>query len=178
MAQIVVQAERATSIVRRMRDFVRKRPPVVAPVRIREILEETLEFFRPLAERQGVLLIYKAPDALPIVDVDRIQIEEVLLNLLQNAVDACKGGDVREVSITLSVETESILISVSDTGPGMSEETRSRLFEAFYTTKPEGLGLGLSLSRSIVEAHGGRLIGENLDGGGAQMSFSLPVSQE
>ena len=178
MAQIVVQAERATSIVRRMRDFVRKRPPVVAPVRIREILEETLEFFRPLAERQGVLLIYEAPDVLPVVNVDRIQIEEVLLNLLQNAVDACKGGDVREVSITLSVETESVLISVSDTGPGMSEETRSRLFEAFYTTKPEGLGLGLSLSRSIVEAHGGRLIGENLDAGGTQMSFSLPVSQE
>lgn len=178
MAQIVAQAERAAIIVRRMRDFVRKRPPSPSLLNIGEILEETLDFFLPLAERQGVKLDYACEMPLPRVSADRIQIEEVLLNLLQNAVDAVKDTDERLVRLSAAVVDDVLMVSVQDTGPGMSQETCEHLFEAFYTTKPEGLGLGLSLCRSIVEAHGGRLTGENLPEGGTMLSFSLPIAQE
>jgi signal transduction histidine kinase len=161
-----------------MRDFVRKRPPSPSLLNIGEILEETLDFFLPLAERQGVKLDYSCDMPLPRVSADRIQIEEVLLNLLQNAVDAVKDTDERRVRLSASVVDDVLMVSVQDTGPGMSQETCEHLFEAFYTTKPEGLGLGLSLCRSIVEAHGGRLTGENLPEGGTMLSFSLPIAQE
>ena len=98
--------------------------------------------------------------------------------MLQNAVDAVEGRAERRVLLSTTVADSVLTISVSDTGSGITPQAQERLFEAFFTTKPQGLGLGLSLSRSIVEAHGGRLSGENLPEGGALLSFSLPVVLE
>ncbi len=172
--QIAVQAERAAAIVRRMRDFVRKRPSAQLDVSLDELARETLSLFEPVARRRGLLLEASLPPNLPHIRADRIQIEEVLLNLLQNAADAVAGQDEKLVALSAWTADGQAHLRVCDNGPGLSKESRARLFETFYTTKPDGLGLGLSLSRGIMEAHGGRLWAETGLDKGTAFHATLP----
>jgi two-component system sensor kinase FixL len=107
--------------------------------------------------------------------VDRIQIQKVLLNLIRNSVEAMEGPDVRELSVGTEMDDGAVLVSVADTGGGIPPEIETRLFQPFVTTKADGMGIGLSVCRTIVEAHGGRLWVEPNAGGGSVFRFTLPV---
>jgi two-component system sensor histidine kinase TtrS len=173
--QIAMQAERGGEIVRYMRSFVRKRQPDLHRIDPGMVINDALALFAPLAARSDVVVKLVPFDPLPAVDADKLQLEEVLLNLLQNAVDATEGMPQRLVSVRAASANGVVEVAVADTGAGLDDIAMSRLFDTFFTTKPQGLGLGLSLSRSIIEAHGGRLWAENLQEGGALFRFTLPL---
>ena len=176
--RIAVQAERAGSIVRRMRDFVRKNPSrqtLVDPV---SVLTDALALFEPTARGHRVRIETDIPTDLPTIRADRLQIEEVLLNLLQNALEAVpKAGDGR-IWVRVRILDHQIKVSVTDNGPGVAPGAVPLVFEAFFTTKPDGLGLGLSLSRTIVEAHGGRLDVDVQVPGETTFWFVVPMVEE
>jgi two-component system sensor histidine kinase TtrS len=174
--RIAAQAERAGAIVQRMREFVRKNPSRQMPVDPGEIVRDALALFEPTA--RGVVVTSDVPDDLPMVRADRLQIEEVLINLLQNAAAAVAGRPDGRIVVAAGDGAHAVDISVTDNGPGLSPEAKERLFEAFFTTKPEGLGLGLSLSRTIVEAHGGRLDVDTDTPGHTTFRFRLPLLEE
>ncbi len=175
---IAGQAERAAAIIRRIRAFVRRREAVRSEVDLDEVVRETLALFEGLAARRGIpLRVFLAGD-LPKVTADRVEIEQVLLNLLQNAVDAMVDHEGRERGITVrtSHDGSSVKVAVRDHGPGLTAEAEAHLFDTFFTTKPQGLGLGLSICRTIVESHGWRLWAADNDDGGLTMRFTLPVA--
>lgn len=174
---IAAQAERAAGIVRRMRAFVRKRVPEPHPLDLNEPVREALGLFQATAARRGVTVTATLAEGLGPVRADRIQMEQVVLNLLQNAADAMAGRDYRHIVVTTAGDGDRVRVGVADSGPGLSPEALAHLFEPFFTTKPEGLGLGLSLSRSFVEAHGGRLWAES-GPDGARFQFTLPLIRE
>ena len=178
IGRIAVQAERAGGIVRRMREFVRKNPARQEPLEPAAMFRDALALFEPSAMARDLQVEASVPEILPIVLADRLQLEEVTLNLLQNALEAVDGQSNKKVSLTVAREGSAIAVAVSDNGPGLAPEARERLFEAFFTTKPSGLGLGLSLSRSIVEAHGGRLTVDNHGPAGTTFRFYLPIAEE
>ncbi|MDC7787281.1 PhnD/SsuA/transferrin family substrate-binding protein [Rhodoplanes sp. TEM] len=172
------QAERAAQVIQRMRAFVRKREPVHAPVDLDEVVTEALEFFEGPGRRAGVTIETALAGALPPVCGDRIQLQQVILNLLQNAADASVGRGAGPWPVrveTLACEGGAC-VAVADRGEGMSEEVKARLFEPFFTTKPAGLGLGLALCHSIVEEHRGRLQAVDNPGGGTVMRLWLPAA--
>lgn len=174
---IMGQAERAAAIIRKIRAFVRRREAVRGDIDLDEVVRETLALFEGLAARRGIpLRVFFAGD-LPKVFADRVEIEQVLLNLLQNAVDAMIDHEGRERGITVrtSHDGTSVKVAVRDHGPGLTAEAEAHLFDTFFTTKPQGLGLGLSICRTIVESHGGRLWAADNDDGGLTMRFTLPV---
>ena len=178
IGQIAVQAERAGNIVRRMREFVRKNPARQEPLEPSAMFRDALALFEPSAMARDLRVEAQVPELLPLVRADRLQLEEVTLNLLQNALEAVDGLPVKKVSLVVAREGSIIAAAVTDNGPGLAPEARQRLFEAFFTTKPGGLGLGLSLSRSIVEAHGGHLGVENSGPGGTTFRFYVPIAGE
>ncbi|MER2605796.1 MAG: PhnD/SsuA/transferrin family substrate-binding protein [Siculibacillus sp.] len=176
--RIALQAERAGSMVRRMRDFVRKTPSRQLPIDPAEIIADALALFEPTAAARGITVEADLTGPLPIVRADRLQIEEVLLNLLQNALEAVAGRPDPEIVVSARALAHVVRIAVTDNGPGVAPEVRETLFDAFFTTKPEGLGLGLSLSRTIVEAHGGRLDLDTDTPGATTFWFRLPLIEE
>ena len=176
LRQIANQAERGGEIVRRMRDFVRKRPGKMAVTEMGLVVSEALALFEPVARRRQLSLQYTPPVTPLRLIADPIQLEEVVLNLLQNAADAVEGGERQEIMLYLEQTNTSLCLSVADSGPGISADDADKLFQPFFTTKPQGLGLGLSLCRSIVEDHGGRLQAENRPGGGAVFHVRLPLA--
>ena len=115
--------------------------------------------------------------SLPPVFIDRIQVQQVLVNLIRNALEAMAGCSVRNLTVGATAEGNTVKVSVADTGPGLSEEVARRLFEPFVTTKSQGMGIGLAISREIIEAHGGRLWAENRHEGGCVFTFTLPIAQ-
>lgn len=175
--QIAVQAERGGEVVRNMRSFVRKRQPSMRRLDPNSLVNDALALFAPIAARRNVVVVLEPHGLLAAIDGDKLQLEEVLLNLLQNAADAIEGMPEGKIMVRLSSVNGVVEIGVADTGPGLGDDAMSRLFETFFTTKPQGLGLGLSLSRSIIESHGGRLWAENIKGGGALFRFTLPVAK-
>jgi two-component system, LuxR family, sensor histidine kinase TtrS len=176
--RIAVQAERAGDIVRRMREFVRKNPSKQIPIDPAAAIRDALALFEPTAAAAGLQIAADIPDRAPLVRADRLQIEEIILNLLQNALEAVAGQVDRKVRLKAEVVEGIVKISVSDNGPGLSQAAREHLFEAFYTTKEKGLGLGLSLSRTIVEAHGGRLDLDVAEAGTTTFWFYLPLMED
>jgi two-component system sensor histidine kinase TtrS len=178
IGRIAVQAERAGDIVRRMREFVRKNPARQEPLEPAAMFRDALALFEPSAMARDLRVEADVPESLPMVRADRLQLEEVTLNLLQNALEAVDGQMDKKVSLTVAREGPAIVASVSDNGPGLAPEAREKLFEAFFTTKPGGLGLGLSLSRSIVEAHGGHLSVDDHAPAGATFRIYLPIAVE
>lgn len=176
--RIAIQAERAGDIVRRMKDFVRKNPAPQLPMDPAPALHDALALFEPTAVNAGVIVEAAIPDTLPAVRADRLQLEEIILNLLQNALEATSGQDERRISMIVSTERDRLNISITDNGPGISPEAKERLFDPFFTTKSNGLGLGLSLSRTIAEAHGGRLIVDTGAVGLTTFRFYLPMIEE
>ncbi|MDH5526170.1 MAG: PAS domain-containing protein [Nitrospirota bacterium] len=176
LEQIDMLSRRAGDIVRHLREFVQKGETRHAAADINELARRAVQLAEPEARRQNVRLKVNATHGLPPVRVDRIQVDQVLVNLLRNGIDAVAehtGGG--EVVVTTAQDGNMVVVSVRDTGPGVSEQVQRQLFHPFYTTKPNGLGLGLAISESIVEAHGGRIQLDANGGSGATFRFTVPV---
>ncbi|MCP3917149.1 MAG: PAS domain S-box protein [bacterium] len=171
------QARRAGVIIRRMRNFVRHGDRTTVPTSINEIVRETVEFTQAHALQLGVQVDVIELDADDTAVVDPIQIEQVLLNLIRNGLDAMKdpGIETRHMAIEVSRSDGFINVSVADTGCGIAPGAPQDVFAPFVTTKPDGVGLGLSISRSIIETHGGRLWCEPRPETGTQFLFTLPT---
>lgn len=176
--RIAVQAERAGAIVRRMREFVKKHPSRQLPMDPVSVLADALALFEPMANGRNVQIETNVPAELPTILADRLQLEEVLLNLLQNALEAVAARGDGRILLRARVLDHDLRLSVTDNGDGIAPGAVDLLFEAFFTTKPEGLGLGLSLSRTIVEAHGGRLDVDIATPGETTFWFRLPLLEE
>jgi C4-dicarboxylate-specific signal transduction histidine kinase len=182
------QAERAGQTIRRIRAFVKKSEPQRQPAHARQIVEDAVELAGIEMRRRGVSIRTYVAQRLPMLMVDPILIEQVLMNLLKNAAEAIDMAQLPSSrrSIELRVvprhspdEGGVIEFSVTDMGPGLQPEVIGRLYESFFSTKAEGLGIGLSLCRSIVESHRGRMRAQNLYNGesvsGCRFTFTLPV---
>jgi two-component system, LuxR family, sensor kinase FixL len=174
----VAQVERASEVVRRLRALIRLDQSGRAPNRVDRIVSDVLEISRPDLDRHHIAVRSNIADALPLVMVDLLQIEQVLLNLVRNSVEALSEAGEPESTITINVsraDRDTIAFEIRDTGPGFPPNFASGEFPPFSSTKSEGLGVGLSLCRSIVESHGGR-IEVSSDRTGAAVRFSLPVA--
>jgi C4-dicarboxylate-specific signal transduction histidine kinase len=173
--EVAKQALRAGAVLQRYRAFVRSGTLRREPVRINQLARDAADFVAPSAAEQGISVRLKLAANLPEVIVDGVQIEQVLLNLIRNAIEAMHGCATRELSIHTRVVGEGVEVAVEDVGTGISAEVGDRIFETFFTTKSEGLGMGLSISRSIIEAHGGRLWSTANPGGGTVFRFTVPL---
>lgn len=173
---IITQVTRADSIIRRLRDFVRKGVPTVQAERLDDIIEEAVELATINPAAKGVTVDVDLAERGAHVLVDRVQIQQVLFNLLRNAIEAMAGRENRVLTIRTSRgEAGVIAIDVSDTGPGISEAVIGELFKPFVTTKAAGMGVGLSVCRTIIEGHGGTLTAQSLPGSGALFRLTLPT---
>jgi C4-dicarboxylate-specific signal transduction histidine kinase len=178
LASAVKDNDRASTVVGRIRALMQKAPTRTDSVDVNEAVHEVLEITHGEALKHGVSVRTQLADGLPLIQGDRVQLQQVVLNLILNAVQAMGGvaDRTREVLITTSqTEPNEVCLGVRDTGPGLSAETLPRLFEPFYTTKPDGMGMGLSICRSIVEAHGGRLWASGCEPRGALFQFTIPA---
>ncbi len=182
------QAQRAGQIIHRIRQFVKRSEPQRQPARVRDITDAVIELAMFEMKRRRVTLNATVANRLPMLMADPILIEQVLLNLLKNAAEAIDSAQMpqsrRHVDLRVQLrkieeQGQVVEFSVSDTGPGMKDEMLSRLFEAFHSTKAEGLGIGLSLCRSIIESHHGRITAENIYNDtlvtGCRFTFTLPI---
>ncbi len=176
--RIISDSKRAADIVSRIRDFSKKAPAQKGDVEINEAILEITGLTRVAASEHSVFVRLQLSDGLPHVLGDRVQLQQVILNLIMNAIEAMSevNEGSRELWISTSkAEADSVLITVNDLGTGLPEVNPERIFEAFYTTKASGLGIGLSICRSIVEAHGGRLWAKPNEPRGAVFCMMLPI---
>ena len=168
---------RASEVITRLRALFAKKDIAIEPVDLNEAAREVTTLLRSELQRSRVILRAELSDDLPHVTGDRVQLQQVILNLLRNASDAMSAIEDRPRHLTVSTaldEDDCVRLTVKDAGVGFDPQVMERLFEAFYTTKNDGMGIGLSVSRSIIENHHGRLWAEPNDGPGATFSFSIP----
>lgn len=171
------QALRAGQIIRRLRDFVSRGESDKRVESLSKLIEEAGALGLSGAREQGVQLRFNLNRDHDLVLVDRVQIQQVLVNLFRNALEAMAQSSQRElIASNLPVDDDMIEISVSDTGSGFHEDVKQNLFQTFFTTKETGMGVGLSISRSIIEAHGGKMWAETNASGGATFRFTLPAA--
>ena len=173
--------ERATDVIRRLRTLFTRKGIALESVDVNEATREVVALSQNDLQRNQVILRQELAENLPLVTGDRVQLQQVILNLLRNASDAMSGVEDRARLLILRTELDAencVRLSVQDKGVGIDLPDPNRLFDAFYTTKTAGMGIGLSVSRSIIESHHGRLWAERNDGPGATFSFSLPGSTE
>ncbi len=168
------QTARAGQIIRQLRDFVEKRETARAAANVNLVIEEAVSLASVNSADPNVRLHMALEPNLPPVLMDKVQIQQVIVNLVRNSVEAMQAVARRELKIATGLASEGIIITVSDSGPGLPEEVASRLFHPFVTTKEKGMGIGLSICRSIVEAHGGRIWAGAGDQGGAAFHLILP----
>jgi C4-dicarboxylate-specific signal transduction histidine kinase len=207
-SRVIAEGHRAGEIITRIRALAKKAPPKKESLDINETIREAIAMVRSEAHANGVSLQIHLANDLPLILGDRIQLQQVILNLLINAIEAMAGAaaDLRVLRVSSQESSEfsgeseeealhrpdhsqagtransslpasDVLVAVRDSGPGLDMKSLDRLFDAFYTTKSQGLGMGLAISRSIVEAHGGRLWAENAPRG-AIFQFALPIHHE
>jgi len=174
---VVGDADRAGAILDRIRDHIKKAPPREQAFELNDAVNEVLDLARTAIAKNEVTVQTRLAERLAPVQGDRVQLQQVLLNLILNAIEAI--GDIEEGPRNLSISTEKneaddFLVAVRDSGPGIDADHLERVFEAFYTTKPSGVGMGLSICRSIIAAHGGRLWAEANQPRGAVFRFTLP----
>ena len=166
---------RASEIVRRMREFVSRGTVDCRPERLTPLIEDACRLALPDAAMRGITHRLKPGGDFEVM-VDRVQIQQVLVNILRNAVEAMKDQPRREILVvTRPGKNGHCEVAVADTGRGLSPDTSDQMFDPFYTTRSEGMGLGLSISRMIVEAHGGTIWGKPREGGGTTIAFTLPL---
>ena len=178
LGQIVNDGMRAGDVIHRIRALVKKTPPRMARVDVNEAVLDITTLARGELLRHGVALQTQLATGLPLIEGDRIQLQQVILNLILNAVEAMSGiaEGAREMRVSTAREASNgVLVTVRDFGPGLDPQGMNRLFDAFYTTKPEGLGMGLAICRSIIEAHGGQLWATANEPRGAVFQFTLPL---
>lgn len=170
------QAVRAGQIIRRLRQFIEKGETERSPESLAKTVEEASALAFVGAKEASVKTRFDLATDLPPVWVDKIQIQQVVINLIRNSIEAMAGAARRELLVRTLAEDDVAIVIVSDTGPGLPEEVAAQLFQPFVTTKDKGMGLGLSISKSIVEAHGGRLWATAKSEGGVTFSFTLPFA--
>lgn len=177
--RIVRDAKRASDVIRHIRAFLTRGKPLQAPVSMPEVVREVAALLAGDVLGKGVTLECAFDHDLAEVTGDRVQLQQVVLNLVMNAIESVAALAQPPRQVWIHAEREAgggVLVSVRDNGSGLEAGAHERIFEGFYTTKPSGVGMGLPISRSIVEAHGGRLWAERDGGaGGATFSFTLPA---
>jgi len=180
LGEISGQALRAGEVIRRLRSFARKETADRAPASLNDLVRDMAGLVTAEARWHNVAVELELCDAMPTVPVDKVLIEQVIMNLMRNAIDVMGASDIseRRMSINTAVtEARSLQVIVQDTGPGLSHDALARVFQPFYTTKATGMGMGLSISQSIIEAHGGQLWARSSLGKGAMFGFSLPIEE-
>jgi C4-dicarboxylate-specific signal transduction histidine kinase len=178
LLRIVNDSNRAGDVIGRIRELIKKAPPRKERVDINEAVREVLELIRGEAVKNGASVQTQLADGLPFIEGDRVELQQVLLNVVINAIEAMSGvsDGVRELLVsTGKADSDCLLVAVRDSGPGFAPQTAERIFDPFYTTKPTGLGMGLSICSSIIAAHGGRLWASANLPRGAVVQFTLPV---
>jgi two-component system, LuxR family, sensor kinase FixL len=181
LADIRKDDQRAGTVIDRMRALLKRNKLDTHPVEVSDLISDVVALVRADAVARGLKLEINVPVDLPPIRGDRVHLQQVLLNLILNGLDALNGTsrEIRLVNVSARLdETHCIEIAVSDTGHGIPVEKLQQVFDAFFTTKSNGMGMGLPISRTIIEAHAGRLWAENNTGGGAVFRFTLPVAQE
>jgi PAS domain S-box-containing protein len=180
LGDIGKDALRASAVIKRLRALLRKREIEIQPVDLNEVMADVVLLVRAESQRRGVAVDSEPAGDLPLVRADRVHLQQVLLNLVLNAMEAMadKPGERRLTLRTGVNENGSAEVAVGDTGPGIPPERLPRLFEPFFSTKKEGMGLGLSIARSLVQAHGGKLWAENNPCGGATFRFTLSTDRQ
>ena len=172
---------RVSDVITRLRTLYSKKEPSLEAMDLNEAVREVTALSLSELQRSGVMLRYELADNLPPIVGDRIQLQQVILNLLRNAADAMRSIDDRPRELLIRSEQDQgnqVRLSVKDLGVGFTPKTADKIFEPFYTTKTDGMGIGLSISRSIIEAHRGRLWATSNDGPGATFSFAIPCAPE
>ncbi len=175
---IIRDGDRASQVVARIRALLKKSPPSKTLLDVYEFVNEVVDLTKSEMVRNSVRLRVKFADDLPRVPGDRIQLQQVMLNLIVNAVEAMLTIEDRQRALLIATDIfdhTGVRVAVSDNGLGVDPQTADHLFYAFSTTKPDGMGMGLAISRSIIEAHGGRLWTEPNDEFGATFQFTLPI---
>jgi two-component system sensor kinase FixL len=181
LQQINAQAHRAADVIRRIRNFTRSREVIRRDITIRALLDEIQPLIELDAKANSTRVSITIDPGVPVVTVDSIQIQQVVLNLVRNGIDAMSGLPSAERAIRIHASADSpdtVRIEISDHGPGIPDDVRANLFTPFFTTKKGGMGMGLAISRSIVTAHGGRLEAANDPSGGARFAVILPINTE
>jgi signal transduction histidine kinase len=172
---------RASEVISRLRSLYGKKDPTIESVDLNEATREVVALSLSELQRNRILVQQELADGLPLVAGDRVQLQQVILNLLRNASDAMSTIDDRPRDLLIRTESDDndqVRLSVKDVGIGFEPQATDKLFEAFYTTKNEGMGIGLSVSRSIIERHHGRLWAMPNNGPGITFSFSIPCRAE
>ncbi len=178
--RIVRDGTRAGEVIGRIRALVKKVPPRREPLYMNEVIREVIALTQTDAQRNAVKWHSRLDDNLPLISADRVQLQQVMINLIINAIEAMAGAgdEPRELAIVSGIgDANDVVVEVQDTGPGLDPEQLDRLFQSFYTTKPDGIGMGLAISRSIAEAHGGRLSAAPNNPRGAVFRLTLPLEQ-
>jgi C4-dicarboxylate-specific signal transduction histidine kinase len=178
LADIRKDDQRAGSVIDRLRSLLKRRSLELKPLNLGELLHETVKLAESDARARQVSLTLELPEKMPAVRGDRVHLQQVLLNLILNGMDAMANGAKPGRLLTVRAETAkdgNVEVSVSDCGTGIAPDKIDRLFEPFFTTKAEGMGMGLAISQTIIEAHGGEIWGGNKAGRGAVFIFTLPV---
>lgn len=176
--KVVAQAQRAGQVIRRVHEFVRRREPRKEACQLSEIIDDAIGLIEPIARQRGVRVQLDLASDLPPLQVDRVMIEQLLLNLMRNGMDAMANVEPeRRVLVISAVRQDSgVCIGVADCGGGIAPDVATRLYEPFFSTKQDGMGMGLSICRSIAELHHGRLWFEPRDTKGTQFNFWVPQS--
>jgi signal transduction histidine kinase len=170
---------RASAVIKRVREFVKNDGVAPTLLDIRDVIRETIAFLKFDLEKNNIALSLALPDELPKISGDRVQLEQVVMNLMLNACEALTTirDRPREIRISASNSVDQmVVVSIQDSGIGIDPQRIGQVYDAFFTTKPSGIGMGLSISRSIVEAHGGQIsVAPNADCG-VTAQFSLPAN--
>jgi signal transduction histidine kinase len=177
----VADADRAGDIIERIRDQMKKAPPRSDYLDLSKAIDEVIALARSEILKNGISVQTRVAEGLPPVKGDRVQLQQVVMNLLLNAIEAMSAVEAGKRELLISIEhnqTGGVLVAVRDSGPGIDPEHAERLFEAFYTTKSGGVGMGLSICRSIIEAHGGRLWADVHEPRGAAFQFTVPAGPD
>jgi len=177
---VVADADRSGEIIDRIREQIKKAPPRKECFDLNVAIKEVIVLARSVTLRNGVSVQTRLAEGLPSVLGDRIQLQQVLLNLILNAAEAMGSAEerARELSISTQQDRPGVLVVVRDSGPGIDPEHLDRVFDAFYTTKSSGTGMGLAICQSIIDAHGGKLWAEANEPRGAVFHFTLPAAQD
>jgi signal transduction histidine kinase len=179
-SRMAKDATRAADIISRIRLLFKKVSPQRELVDVNEVIREMIVLLRSEATRYSISVLTELASDLPQVMGDRVQLQQVMMNLMINGIDAMKDVDgIRELAVkSQRAEHEEIVVSVTDIGVGLPSQQAEQIFNAFFTTKPHGTGMGLRISRSLIESHGGRLWAANNSPRGASFCFTLPTKAE
>jgi two-component system, LuxR family, sensor kinase FixL len=181
LVTVASDGHRAHKIIQNVRNTIKKGDPIRRPINLNELVANVVHIVRPDAVAYSCEIEPSLAKDLPLIEVDPIQIQQVLVNLVSNALDAMRQtpANQRKVEVSTAGNGENeVCLSVRDHGTGIRTEVHERLFDQFFTTKEQGLGMGLAIVRSIVESHGGKIQAENVADGGARFYFTLPVMKK